>query len=611
MVAGAGSGKTTSLIKGLQSILDEHGGRLRLRRQRVACITYTEIAAGEIWADVGNNPLVHVSTIHSFLWSIASGFQHDIAAWVENRLEEKIADLKAEAAGFSSRVFQKTRDKNKRDTERYEAQRESVKAVRNFNYGTGSDFPKGILGHDDVIKLATHLLLERPLFRTLVAQQFPFLFVDESQDTFPGVVDALLAIQNQEKGRFCLGFFGDPMQRIYTTGIGTIPKLDGWKEIPKPENFRSPQAVLRLANAIRKDGDSLVQTRGRTTKKGDADVPVEGTARLFILPNSGDRTARVAQVRTWMAAANRDDHWKPDAAAHDVKMLVIGHRMAAARLGFGDLYAALNDKAPEAFKSGFLDATAWPLRPLMSFLLPLAEAVRRGQDFEAIQLIRSHSPLLTKAGLKGIDVAARLDQLRTLSETISGMMALGSTATVRQVLTHAKEAKLIEFDPRLLAYLEEAPTGEAQDAELAEAEEDTSFEVNAMEAFLACPAAQLRPYQTYVAEESPFSTQQGVKGAEFDRVLVVLDDDEGTHNQFSYEKYFGLKPLSDRDKKLLEEKKETGVERTRRLFYVCCTRARQDLAVVLFVENPEAAISHIKTLTLFPEASIHSVADLM
>jgi DNA helicase-2/ATP-dependent DNA helicase PcrA len=62
MIAGAGSGKTTSLIKGLTEILKKHGERLKLRRQEVACITYTEIAAGEIWADVGNNPLVHVST---------------------------------------------------------------------------------------------------------------------------------------------------------------------------------------------------------------------------------------------------------------------------------------------------------------------------------------------------------------------------------------------------------------------------------------------------------------------------------------------------------------------------------------------------------------------
>ena len=127
-----------------------------------------------------------------------------------------------------------------------------------------------------------------------------------------------------------------------------------------------------------------------------------------------------------------------------------------------------------------------------------------------------------------------------------------------------------------------------------------------MVAFLACPANQLRPYQAYVNEESPFSTQQGVKGAEFDRVLVVLDDDEGTHFQFSYEKYLGLKELSARDKRTLEEGGETGAERTRRLFYVCCTRARQDLVVILFVADPAAAIAHIRGLGLFPEADILS-----
>ena len=55
-------------------------------------------------------------------------------------------------------------------------------------------------------------------------------------------------------------------------------------------------------------------------------------------------------------------------------------------------------------------------------------------------------------------------------------------------------------------------------------------------------------------------------------VLVVLDD-EGTHVKFSYEKYLGIKPLSDRDQANLQEGKETSVKRTRRLFYVCCTRA--------------------------------------
>lgn len=607
MVAGAGSGKTTSLIKGLASILAIHGERLRLRRQRVACITYTEIAAGEIWADVRNNSLVHVSTIHSFLWSITRGFQQDIAAWVANRIDERIGELQHEATNFGPRVQQKTRDKNARDTARYEQQRDVLAQVPTFTYGTGSDYAKGTLGHEDIIKMASQLMLHRPLFRMLVAQQFPFVFVDESQDTFPDVVEGLLAVQQQEPARFCLGFFGDPMQRIYPTGIGTVPKHDDWRAIPKPENFRSPAKVLNLANAIRRDGDDLVQVGGRKDKAGEQEVAAVGTARLFVLPTDGNREELVAQVRAWVAEANKDEMWQPTLENDPVKMLVIVHRMAAKRLGFGDLYEALNDKAPNAFKNGFLDATAWPLRSLTSFLLPLADAVREGRDFDTMRLLRLHSPLLEKDKLRQVNVAERLKQLQALSLQIGELMGPESQATIRDVLMLAKESRLADFDPRLTAYLEDGATdgGDGPEgAEDAEAEEDYAKEIDAMAAVLACPANQLRPYQAYVDEESPFSTQQGVKGAELDRVLVVLDDDESTHVQFSYEKYFGLKELSARDKKTLEAGGETGVERTRRLFYVCCTRARQDLVVVLFVANPAAAIAHIRKLGLVPEEDI-------
>ena len=227
MIAGAGSGKTTSLIKGLTEILAKHGERLKLRRQKVVCITYTEIAAEEIFLDVGENPLVQVSTIHSFLWSLARVFQTDVQAWVINRIDEKLLELRDAAANFGTRVQQRTRDKNKSDILRYEQQRAPIGRVRSFTYGTGSDYVNGILGHDDIIKMVPQFISERPLMRSLVAQQFPFLFVDESQDTTEKVVAALKAIDQEFGYRFCLGFFGDPMQRIYLTGNEGIPVMDG------------------------------------------------------------------------------------------------------------------------------------------------------------------------------------------------------------------------------------------------------------------------------------------------------------------------------------------------------------------------------------------------
>ena len=131
-----------------------------------------------------------------------------------------------------------------------------------------------------------------------------------------------------------------------------------------------------------------------------------------------------------------------------------------------------------------------------------------------------------------------------------------------------------------------------------------------MDNFLVCPASQFWGYYKYVNNDSPFSTQQGIKGAEFERVLVILDDDEGTHVQFSYDKYLGIKPLSEKDEVNRREGNETAVERTRRLFYVCCTRAMKDLIVVLFTADVAVAQRQITALGLFPANAIHLEDEL-
>lgn len=610
MIAGAGSGKTTSLIKGLAEILNKHGDRLRLRRQKVACVTYTEIAAGEIWADVGNNPLAHVSTIHSFLWSLVHPFQADIQAWVTNRIDEKLTELRETAAKFGPRVQQRTRDKSKADIAHYEQQRARIGRVRSFTYGTGADYLNGVIGHDDIIKMGPQFITERPLMRTLLAQQYPFFFVDESQDTMENVVLALKLVDEELKDQFCVGFFGDPMQRIYLTGIGAIPEGRTWASITKPENFRCPTSVLDVANAIRRDGDGLEQTRGRMDGPEDNLVSVPGSAHIFIFPIDERRDERLAQVRAWVAKKNGDPAWTTDDGSRAVKVLVIVHRMAAKRLGFGELYAALNDKAPERFKNGFLDGTAWPVRPFISLILPLVTASKAGDEFAAMQILRQ-SPLLARDNLSGVDVAGRLGELRQFTKSVQHMMEPESGATNADVLRLIHKSSVIALDPRVLSYLNlpiPARPKEKDNAEGPEEEEDgeeLTKEVAAMDAFLACPAFQFLGYFKYLNDDSPFSTQQGIKGAEFERVLVVLDDDEGTHVQFSYDKYLGIRQLSDRDEANQREGKETTVDRTRRLFYVCCTRAMKDLVVVLFTSDVAIAQNRITSLGLFPAHAIH------
>ncbi|WP_312688806.1 hypothetical protein [Brevundimonas nasdae] len=173
------------------------------------------------------------------------------------------------------------------------------------------------------------------------------------------------------------------------------------------------------------------------------------------------------------------------------------------------------------------DATAWPVRPFLAFVLPLVDAAKQGCEFEVMQVLRSQSPLLAKEDLAGGEVAARLARLRLLTEELGGLLADGSAATNQQVLMLLRDSGIFALDPRNPPYLEAAPA--AADADGAADDEGAAKEIAAMERFLACPAAQFWGYWQYVQEQSPFSTQQGIKGAEFPRVLVVLDDDEGTH----------------------------------------------------------------------------------
>jgi len=125
-------------------------------------------------------------------------------------------------------------------------------------------------------------------------------------------------------------------------------------------------------------------------------------------------------------------------------------------------------------------------------------------------------------------------------------------------------------------------------------------------AFLGCGAAEMWPYRRYVAAESPFATQHGVKGAEFDRVLVVMDEEESDFNLYNYEKYFGITPLSSNDQKKIDAGEDNILARTRRLLYVCCTRAKRDLVLVLFTTDESSAREKVKSSGLMPEDSIMS-----
>jgi DNA helicase II / ATP-dependent DNA helicase PcrA len=603
MIAGAGSGKTTSLVKALNHIITTKGDALRRQGQQVACITYTEIAAKEIWNEVGNNALVHVSTIHSFLWTVIKPFQKDIKKWVLGNIIRKTTDLETKMASYGPRVQQQTKDKDAKQHEKLKSTFLSIDKVSYFNYGTGSNYLKGILGHDDIITLVPAMIQDRPMLNAIVSQKFPYVFVDESQDTFPAIISAFKKIDTDHKGKFCLGFFGDPMQKIYPTGVGDIPVEADWQTIKKPENFRCSKNVLDLINAIRKQSDGLQQAGGRIEIEEGEAVPVQGSAQIFILPADDHRTENLQKVKEWCSKKFGDDSWNDDSK---IKIFVIVHRMAAIRLGFPHLYSAMNDDAPSSFKDGFLDGSSWPLKPFLKFILPLVQKNLEGQKFEVASIARANSPKLIGENLKSPDLPNNMKTIKKEIDKLTEMMKDGSTATVLDVFKLAHSSELTVLDSTIVDHMnntvkpEEAPEGE---------EDPIVIEIAAMKKYFTCPANELWGYKKYFESESPFATQQGVKGAEFDKVLTILDDEEGTHRQFSYDKYFGVADLSKIDSENIAQGKDSVIDRTRRLFYVSCSRAKKELAVVYYTGDTDNAIVKVTEMGIFPKDGILTLKD--
>ncbi|WP_208348950.1 UvrD-helicase domain-containing protein [Pseudaestuariivita rosea] len=595
MVAGAGSGKTTSLVKALAQIERTQGPVLRRNGQQVACITYTEVAVDEIRGDVGNDELFHVSTIHSFLWTVIKPFQNNLREWVSNRLHEKIAVEQAKIENPRTREATKTRAAE--NIERYNRQLTEIGAVKTFRYGTGSDYANGVLGHSDILKIGPEFIAGHALMQTLLTRRFPVIFVDESQDTDPAFVDALREVARAVPLGFCLGFFGDPVQKIYMQGAGPIPPEEGWEMLEKPENFRCPQAVLRVINRIRAEDDQLEQTRGRHIVLNGEDVPVEGSARVLILPADDRRHERLEEARRWLAEQDGDEGWLEEEDEEALRLLVLVHRMAATRLGFPNLYSALNDKSPEELSSGLIDGTAWVVRPFLSYVLPVVLARHERREFEIMRLLRKHCPRLQPDALAGVDTAGLLNGLQGQIGELVAMLEARGDARVGDIIRFMKGNNLMAFDDRYVELIDLY-------ADTAEPVSEPATD-NAALRFMQCDASELWGYRKYIEKMSPFATQQGIKGAEFDKVIVVVDDQEGRTNTFSYGKYFGVTPLSDKDHENIAAGKDSVIDRTRRLFYVCCSRALTDLVVVIFTEDAEQMHAALTAKAFFEPETIH------
>src|SRR6185437_692555 len=111
LIAGAGSGKTTSLIAALDAIRSRNGGTLRQNGQRIACVTYTRRAVEVIRSRLGFDDLYQVTTLHSFLWGEIGRFQRDLRDVLQYyRIPALLTKAREKDTGRATQEARKARD---------------------------------------------------------------------------------------------------------------------------------------------------------------------------------------------------------------------------------------------------------------------------------------------------------------------------------------------------------------------------------------------------------------------------------------------------------------------------------------------------------------------
>ncbi|MGN6153591.1 MAG: UvrD-helicase domain-containing protein, partial [Lysobacteraceae bacterium] len=554
---------------------------LLLRGRQVAVITYTNAACDEIIRRTEYDPLFVVRTIHSFAWLQIQGFNSDIRAWLKDNLQREIADLQEEEA--KGRAGTKASAARQSQIESKQRRLEWLANFKSFTYNpNGDNRERNSLNHSEVIKIFSAFLLTKPLMQRIFVERFPFLLIDESQDTSRALIDALLFLQSTHADRFCLGLIGDTMQRIYPDGKERIESEipQSWATPEKKLNHRSPQRIVRLINQVRGGADNH--------KQEARDDRPEGWVRLFMFPvDAPDKPALEQRVRNYMADLTGDQDWTD---ARKCKILTLEHHMAARRMGFLQMFEAL--ASVDDYRTSFLDGSFAPTRFFTHYVLPLVRAQQNGDKFAAARLVRESSPLLSKETLKGNDKP--IEQLRTAQAAIDSLMALWNNGepTCGAIAANIAKTNLFAIPGSLKAALATtlvAPAETPDDEEVDPVNDQTA----ALVAFLECAFSEISPYAAYVAHEAPFDTHQGVKGLEFERVMVLMDDGEARGFLFGYDKLLGAKAHTAADIKNAKEGKDTSVDRTRRLFYVTCSRARSSLALVVYSPDPGAVRAHV------------------
>lgn len=633
LTGGAGSGKTHSLVLLIQEI-----GRLYPNKS-IICITYTNNAVAEIKSRISNDKLF-VSTIHEFLWKIIKKYQKE--------LKETIIEL----------IYREEEKYKKFTLPKDNLEKNEMKI--NLEYFLNSEIvydeyyslkseEDSKIGHDEILLIAEKMFEKYSKLCDILKDNANFIFIDEYQDTSEEVANIFLNHINKSKKENIIGFFGDSMQSIYDSGIGNI-KDDSLKRINKIQNRRNPLKVIELTNKLRDDG--IKQIPSKNTKETNIDEKTgkikEGNVK-FIYSNNNilEELKKTYIFNDWDFKNTLN-----------TKELRLTHKLNAENSGFKELYnlytndfiySKLISKLKEKKISEDEDINNFGYIiekfPIFSGKGKIKKNILEQVDIKSkkeiekikdIEWGKIKNSFINKDSLLGYKFNGLTEKYESTSNRDKILQKLD---LIYESINLYNENKYVELFKKLKikisSYEDKIKIRKEMNEliELMKSQNDKIYEIidkannilniknderyiefienkgwylwNRIKDISFSEYVKSIEYQK---EYFPYSTQHSVKGSEFNNVLVILDNGKWSKYNFN----LLLENIFD-ENNILDKTKKDIFNRTKKLFYVCCTRAKENLIVFIQINNQkinkEKIISNAKEL--FGEENVISGDELI
>ena len=618
LTGGAGSGKTHSLVLLIQEI-----GRLYPNKS-IICITYTNNAVAEMKSRISNDKLF-VSTIHEFLWKIIKKYQKEL----KETMIELIYSEEEKYKKFTLPKDNLEKNEMKINLEYFL----NSEIVYDEYYSLKSEEDSKI-GHDEVLLIAEKMFEKYSKLCDILKDNANFIFIDEYQDTSEEVTNIFLNHINKSKKENTIGFFGDSMQSIYETGIGNI-KDDSLKRINKIQNRRNPLKVIELTNRLRDDGIKqipLKDTQATNIDEGTGKIK-EGNVKFIYSDNNILEELKKTYIFNDWDFKN----------TLNTKELRLTHKLNAEESGFKELYNLyINDfiysklisklKEKKISEDEDINNFGYIIEKFPIFSGKGKENILKQADTkskEEIEKIKDiewgkiKNSFINKDSLLDYKFNGLTEKYESTSNRDKILQKLD---LIYESINLYSENKYVELFKKLKikisSYEDKIKIRKEMNEliELMKSQNDKIYEIidkannilnikndekyiefignkgwylwNRIKDISFSEYVKSIEYQK---EYFPYSTQHSVKGSEFDNVLVILDN--GKWNMYNFNLL--LENIFN-ENNILEERKKDIFNRTKKLFYVCCTRAKENLIVFIQINNQkinkEKIISNAKKL---------------